>query len=208
MHVASVNVKLPPPGGTAIDKQPTPGPVAVTAAGLAGDGVGNRRHHGGPDQAVYAYGTPDYAWWESELGRPLAPGTFGENLTIAGLESATLTVGDRLVTAGAVVLEVTSPRLPCATLAARMGDDDFIRRFRAGRRPGVYLRVLTPGTIAAGEAVTVQPTAPGGLMVLELQDLFYARDLQRPAIERALAAPIDIRSRTSLERRLARVATS
>ena len=121
MRVVSVNVKLPPRGGTAIDKQPQAGPVAVTVDGLAGDGVGNKRHHGGPDQAVYAYGTPDYAWWEAELGRPLAPGTFGENLTIEGLESAELAIGDRLVAAG-VTLEVTSPRIPCATLAARMDD--------------------------------------------------------------------------------------
>ena len=100
MRVVSVNVKVPPPGGTAIDKQPQAGPVAVTVDGLAGDGVGNTKHHGGPDQAVYAYGTPDYAWWEAELGRPLAPGTFGENLTIDGLESAGLAIGDRLVADG------------------------------------------------------------------------------------------------------------
>ena len=85
MHVVSVNVKLPPAGGgTAIDKQPAAGPVAVTADGLEGDGVGDTEHHGGPDQAVYAYGTADYTWWAHELGRSLPPGTFGENLTIDG----------------------------------------------------------------------------------------------------------------------------
>ena len=202
MRIASVNVKLPPPGGTAIDKQPQTGPVAVTVDGLAGDGVGDTRHHGGPDQAVYAYGTPDYAWWEAELHRPLAPGTFGENLTIEGLESAGLAIGDRLV-AGDVTLEVTSPRIPCATLAARMDDKGFIRRFRDARRPGVYLRVIEPGAIAVGDEVTVQPGART-MTVLELQDLFYAKGVAADRIERALQEPIDIRSRRDLERRLTR----
>jgi MOSC domain-containing protein YiiM len=202
MRIVSVNVKLPPPGGTAIDKQPTAGRVAVTAAGLVGDGVGNRRHHGGPDQAVYAYGTPDYAWWAVELGRPLPPGTFGENLTVDGLESATLAVGDRLVIR-AVTLEVTSPRIPCATLAARMGDDAFIGRFRAARRPGVYLRVIEPGDVAVGDEVTLE-RREAGLPVLELQALHYDKKASRTAVERALRSPIDIRSRRSLERRLAR----
>lgn len=202
MRVVSVNVKLPPAGGTAIDKQPQAGPVAVTVDGLAGDGVGDTRHHGGPDQAVYAYGTPDYAWWETELGRPLPPGTFGENLTIEGLESAALAIGDRLVAAG-VTLEVTSPRIPCATLAARMDDAGFIRRFRDARRPGVYLRVLEPGTIGEGDAVRLERAA-GSLSVLDLQDLHYDKKAPATVLERALNEPIDIRTRRAFERRLAK----
>ena len=159
----------------------------MTVDGLAGDGVGNRRHHGGPDQAVYAYGTPDYAWWEAELGRPLGPATFGENLTIDGLESAALAIGDRLVAAG-VTLEVTSPRIPCATLAARMDDPGFIRRFHDARRPGVYLRVLEPGEIGAGDEVALERAPKGALTVLELQDLYYDRKAPADAIERALRA--------------------
>jgi MOSC domain-containing protein YiiM len=204
MRLVSVNVRLPPAGGTAIDKQPVTGPVAVTVDGLAGDGVGNRKHHGGPDQAVYAYGTTDYAWWEHELGRSLVPGTFGENLTIDGLESGPLDIGDRLLV-GDVVFEVTAPRIPCATLAGRMGDDRFIRRFRDARRPGVYLRVLMGGHVAAGDRVTLERAPAASLPLLELQDLFYDRDADRSRVERALNAPIDIRSRHVLERRLSTV---
>ncbi len=202
MRLVSVNVALPPTGGTAINKQPASGPVAVTSDGLEGDGVGDTKHHGGPDQAAYAYGTTDYAWWEQELGRPLRPGTFGENLTIEGLESATLEVGDRIVV-GKVVFEVTSPRIPCATLARRMDDPTFIRRFRGARRPGLYLRVLMPGAIAAGDTVTVERAPSGSLPVLELFDLHYDKQAERGRIERALNAPIDVRSRKVLEARLA-----
>ena len=56
------------------------------------------KNHGGPDQAVYVYGGADYAWWSAELEQELAPGTFGENLTISDLESAPLAIGDRLHT--------------------------------------------------------------------------------------------------------------
>jgi MOSC domain-containing protein YiiM len=202
VRLTSVNVALPV-NGTAIAKQPVEGPVAVTAEGLAGDGVGSPKHHGGPDQAVYAYGTVDYAWWSAELGRELAPATFGENLTIEGLESARCAIGDRLAI-GTALFEVTAPRIPCGTLARRMGDKRFIGRFRDARRPGLYLRVLRPGEVAGGDDVTLTPAPPGALPLLELQDLFYTRHVPRARIERALAAPVAIRDRHYLERRLAK----
>jgi len=99
-------------GKTGIYKEPCESPVYVGALGLTGDAVCDTKNHGGPDQAVYLYGTPDYAWWAAELGAELEPGTFGENLTIAGLESAAAWVGDRL-RIGDVLLEVTAPRIPC-----------------------------------------------------------------------------------------------
>src|SRR4051794_38830966 len=107
---------------TAILKRPVAGPVEVGQLGLAGDEVASKKHHGGPDQAVYVYGTDDYAWWGRELGEELAPATFGENLTVEGLRSAELRIGDRLEVGDSVVLEVTAPRIPCETLAGRMED--------------------------------------------------------------------------------------
>src|SRR5215813_9955825 len=79
---------------TMIDKRPVEGPVAVSApgpkgtgeVGLAGDRVCDVKHHGGPDQAIYAYAREDLDWWEAELARPLHNGMFGENLTTAGLD--------------------------------------------------------------------------------------------------------------------------
>jgi MOSC domain-containing protein YiiM len=144
---------------------------------------------------------PDYAWWEGELDRRLPPATFGENLTITDLHSSLCAVGDRL-RIGTVLFEVTAPRIPCETLARRMGDPGFIRRFREARRPGVYLRVLEQGVVTPGDPVTYEPAPAGALSILELQDLFYARDAPAPELERALAAPIDVRSRRQLVRRL------
>ena len=72
---------------TAIVKTPAGGPVALRGVNFAGDDQADRRVHGGPDKAVYAYAAEYYAWWEGELGTPLAPGTFGENLTTAGVDA-------------------------------------------------------------------------------------------------------------------------
>jgi MOSC domain-containing protein YiiM len=104
---------------TGIFKLSTDKPVKVTQPGLEGDVILSRKHHGGPDQAIYDYGAVDYEWWSRELGKEISPGTFGENLTISELESAHFNVGDALHI-GDVILQVTAPRIPCGTFAARM----------------------------------------------------------------------------------------
>src|SRR4051812_8193344 len=166
MLLVSVNVARPQRlvlGGrvrrTAIAKQPVDGPVAVGALGLDGDEVGSTKHHGGRDQAVYVYSLDDYAWWAGELGRALAPATFGENLTVQGLRSGELAVGDRLQVGQAVELEVTAPRIPCQTLAGRMADPGFVKRFAAAERPGAYARVLRTGRVRVGDVVQLRPAS-------------------------------------------------
>jgi MOSC domain-containing protein YiiM len=181
-------------GQTGIYKQPVAAPIRITALGLEGDAVCDVKHHGGVDQAVYVYGEPDYGWWSNELGRELHPGTFGENVTISGLESAALSIGDRLHT-GEVILEVTAPRIPCATLAARMGDPQFVKRFRHAERPGLYCRVIREGHIQAGEPVWLELYAGETITVLEMFRDFYDRDWDEARLRRHLAAPIAIRDR-------------
>jgi MOSC domain-containing protein YiiM len=130
---------------TAIVKRPRTGPVHAGRLGLEGDEQGDRRVHGGVDKAVYLYTAEHYDFWRGELGEPqLSPGTFGENLTVAGLDETRLHIGDELAIGGAR-FQVSEPRLPCATLAARMGRPDMQKRFVASERPGVYLRVLVEG---------------------------------------------------------------
>ncbi len=201
MEIISVNVGRPrrietakSTDTTGIYKLPVAAPARVTALGLEGDAVCDVENHGGVDQAVYVYGEPDYAWWAQELGRELPPGTFGENLTISGLESALLSIGDRLH-ADEVILEVTAPRIPCATLAARMGDPQFVKRFRHAERPGVYCRVIREGAIRAGEAIRYEPYTGDTVGVLEMFRDFYGREWDEARLRRHLAAPIAIRDR-------------
>lgn len=148
---------------TGIFKEPASGAVAVGPLGLNGDRIVDTKYHGGPDKAVYGYCAEDYAWWEGQLGKPLPPGTFGENLTLSGLDLAGARAGD-VLRAGEVRLQAVSPRIPCATLAARMGEAGFAKRFQQAERFGVYFRVLTPGTVRAGDAASWESRGEGTLI--------------------------------------------
>src|SRR5206468_6337225 len=152
---------------TGIFKEPAPGAVRVGPLGLEGDRIVDRRYHGGPDKAVYGYAREDYAWWEKELGRPLPAGTFGENLTLEGLELEGTRAGD-ILAAGTARLQAVSPRIPCRTLAARMGDPRFARRFQQAARFGVYFRVLTPGDVKAGDEARWESRSADGDLIVEL----------------------------------------
>src|SRR5215207_18307 len=208
MQLLSVNLGKPrvmmngkSSGETGIYKRPQVGAVRVMPLGLEGDTVRDLENHGGLDQAVYVYGMPDYDWWTDTLGDVLEPGTFGENLTISDLESAALSIGDRLCV-GEVLLEVTAARIPCATLAVRMDDPTFIKRFRRAERPGVYCRVIEAGSVRAGDPVTLQPYEGEKVSVIEMFRLFYERDPDEEDLLRALASPLAFRARRDIEERL------
>ncbi len=114
----------------------------------------DRRAHGGPDKAVYAYAVEDYKWWQTQLDRPLQYGEFGENLTTEGIDVTNALVGERWQI-GSVLLEVSEPRVPCWRLGVRMGDATFPRRFAQAGRPGTYLRIIKEGNLGAGDAIRV-----------------------------------------------------
>lgn len=206
--VRSVNIGVPrtipsKSAKTGIYKEPVASAM-LTAQGVAGDAVLNRKHHGGVDQAVYLYFVDDYAWWEAELGTRLSPGAFGDNLTIDGVEGRTVAVGDRFGI-GAAVLEVTSHRTPCNVLGLRMGDRGFVKRFQRAGRPGAYCRVLVPGAVMPGDRVV--RTAYGGerISVAELMALDGVRELDPGFMRRALTTPVHHKMRSDYEARLARL---
>jgi MOSC domain-containing protein YiiM len=160
-RVVSVNVGRPAPLATgrrvvpsAIGKAPVEGPVAARGVNLEGDDQADRRVHGGPEQAVYAYASEDTAWWSEQLGRPLGAGVFGENLTLAGVDVSGARIGERW-RIGTTELRVTAPRVPCFKLGAVMGDQRFLRRFLHAGRPGAYLAIVREGELRGGDAVHV-----------------------------------------------------
>ncbi len=212
MHVVSVNVgeEQPirhgkPSGKTGIYKTPRAEPVLVTPLGLEGDAIVDTENHGGLDQAVYVFTVPDYAWWSAHIARPLEPGTFGENLTLSALESATLNVGDRL-RVGEILLEITAPRIPCVTIAARMEDAQFVKKFRYAEKPGVYCRVIETGYVRVKDAVTLIPYQGPAVGVLELFRGFYnKKQLTEHELRRFLAVPIQDKGRPHYEQMLTSV---
>ena len=188
-------------GKTGIYKRSVNLPVYITYNGLVGDVVCDVENHGGVVQAVYVYGTPDYLWWSTMLGRELPPGTFGENLTITELESAHICVGDRLHISS-VILQVTAPRIPCVTLGRRMNDPTFVKRFREAERPGVYCRVLRDGYVQTDDTVRHEPYHGEPITVIELFRDFFAAERSEATLRRHLAAPIAIRDRVEKESQL------
>jgi MOSC domain-containing protein YiiM len=173
--VRSVNVGTPRPrewaeiGRTAIEKHSVAGPVRVTTLGLEGDQVGDTVHHGGIDQAVYAFGREDLDRWVEVLGAPLADGMFGENLTTSGIDVNEAEIGERW-RIGSALFEVASVRIPCNDFKGWMGESGFdnarwVKRFTSVGRPGPYLRVLDEGTLQAGDALLVEHRPGHGVTV-------------------------------------------
>jgi MOSC domain-containing protein YiiM len=151
-------------GVSAIDKRPAdrpvmvrdPGPKGSGDGGLVGDSHGDARHHGGHDQAAYAYAREDLDAWQADLGVPLASGVFGENLTTVGLDVTGARTGEHWRIGERVLLQVTVPRIPCRTFAGWMRRHGWIKTFTERGVPGAYLRVLEPGWIRAGDPIVVE----------------------------------------------------
>ena len=153
-------------GRTGIDKRPVAGRVRATTYGLAGDSILDKRHHGGRDQAAYAYAREDAAFWAAELDRDIQPGNFGENLSTVGIAVTDAVIGERWAI-GDAVFEVSAPRLPCRVFAGFWGVPDLIKRFTDHGAPGAYLRVIVEGEVGAGDRIAVISRPGHGLTVGE-----------------------------------------
>jgi MOSC domain-containing protein YiiM len=150
---------------TGIDKVAVTEPVMVRApgpmhgglgSGLVGDTIGNPKFHGGDDQAVYAYAREDLDAWEIQLQRTLINGNFGENLTTSGVDVTALRIGERWrVGTDGLVLEVSAPRTPCRTFQAFLNLSHWMKTFIQAGKPGAYFRVISPGTVRAGDAIAI-----------------------------------------------------
>jgi MOSC domain-containing protein YiiM len=171
------------PARTAIHKRPAAGPVRVGILGLEGDEYADKEHHGGEDQAVYAYAREDLDWWVERLGRELSNGQFGENITTMGLDITGAVIGEKWQI-GTAVVQITSPRIPCITFQSWMGEDHWVRRFAAARRPGAYLRVVTPGMVSAGDGAKVVGRPAASVTLAESMLAYYGdHDVMRRLLE-------------------------
>jgi MOSC domain-containing protein YiiM len=207
MRVLSVNVGRPRPNPwkpvalTGIDKRPVreavtvtaPGPKGTGAVGVAGDRVYDVKHHGGPDQAVYAYAREDLDAWQDELGLRLSNGVFGENLTTAGIDVNGALIGERWRVGPDLILEASCPRIPCGTFQGWLARAGWIKQFTAAALPGAYLRVIEPGQVQAGDAVVIEHR-PGHDVTVAIT--FRALTTEPDLLPRLLAAgalPDDIK---------------
>ncbi|HXM75453.1 MAG TPA: MOSC domain-containing protein [Thermoanaerobaculia bacterium] len=194
-RLLSVNLAVPgmlrSPGGrlvpSGIFKVPADGPVALSRESLEGDVQVDRRYHGGPEQAVYAYASEHAAHWSRELetADPLPPGFFGENFTTENLLEDGVAIGD-VYRVGAALVAVTRPRSPCFKLGLRVGSPRFLRTFLGSGRLGFYLRVLEEGDVQAGDLIERIGRDSRLVFVSELVRLLYSRPVDPAAVQRAL----------------------
>jgi MOSC domain-containing protein YiiM len=161
--IKSVNLSTNAASRTGIDKRPVaesvevraPGPKGIGGSGLVGDRIHKLEHHGGDDQAVYAYAREDLDLWAAELGRPLTDGMFGENLTTAGIDVTNALIGERWRIGDQLVLEVSVPRIPCSVFATWLDERGWVKTFTQRAIPGAYLRVIVPGMVRPGDPVVI-----------------------------------------------------
>ena len=170
---------------SAIDKRPAAGPVTIGPLGLEGDEIADAEHHGGLDQAVYAYAAEDLQWWALDLERELEPGQFGENLTTSGLDVQGSRLGDRW-RVGTAVLEVCDVRIPCSVFQGFLDEPQWVKRFTSRGVPGAYLRVVEPGVVTAGDHIDVLERRTHDLTVAMA---FRALTTQRDLLPDLLAEP-------------------
>lgn len=161
-------------GRSGIDKRPSaepidlaePGADSGSGSGVVGDLVVDTRHHGGRDQAVYAFDVEDLRYWSQRLGNDLVPGNAGENLTVAGCDASTAVIGQRW-RVGSAVLRVTAPRVPCRVFAGYWDMPNLVKIFSEYGRTGAYLAVEQRGRVTAGDVVEVLVTPEHGVTVAD-----------------------------------------
>ena len=195
MIVESLNIGLPKKENfygkeiiTGIRKQPVAGSLHLGKLGFENDGVGDLKHHGGDDKAVCVYSLDHYPYWEDALGIRLPVAAFGENLTVSNLHEDDICIGD-IFQLGTAVVQVSQPRQPCRTLAARYGRDDLVKLVVDSGRTGFYFRVLEEGIVEKGAELIFKERAPRSVSVSFANRIYHHDRKNCAGIEKVLAAP-------------------
>ena len=195
MIVESLNVGLPKkeifdgkPITTGICKKPVSGQVTLGALGFEGDGVGDTKNHGGPDKAICVYSLDHYPFWEKTLGIKVPAAAFGENLSVSNLKEDDVCIGD-IFLLGTAAVQISQPRQPCKTLAARYGRNDLAKLVVNSGFTGFYFRVLQEGIVEMGTPLVLMEKDPQEISVAFANRIFHHDRKNREGIESVLAIP-------------------
>ena len=188
---------------TAFHKSPVTGPALFAQDKITGDEQGDRRHHGGRDQAALAYSLDHHPAWKEDYGIDEIPfGAFGENLCVRGATDSDVCVGD-VWQIGNVRLVVTKPRQPCSTFARCWRRPDLVERVIATRSGGWYLRILVAGSVEAPHAIELIERPSPKWTIARLMEAYYERkDDKQVASELAQLEALSMSWREAFAKRM------
>lgn len=195
MVIESLNIALPVEENfygktiiTGIRKRPVSGPVRLGLTGFEGDGVADKKNHGGTDKAVCVYSMDHYGYWEEILGIMMPPAAFGENFTVSCLNEDDICIGD-IFQVGAAIVQISQPRQPCKTLAARYGRNDMVKMVVGSGRTGFYFRVIEEGPVKKGDTLVLREKDPLRITVSFANNIYHHDKKNSEAIKRILSLP-------------------
>jgi len=166
---------------SSIDRDQVTGPVELEIRGFKGDKA-TQAYHGTLDQAVCCHFLEHYNFWQEQYGLDLGPGDVGENLTLASIHEADVCIGD-IYQLGTARVQISAPRSPCSTQARHVRRADWVKLTLKELRTGIYMRVLEPGTLQAGDAFAlVERPNPEGTILAFNRCYYQAFDQQTAAM--------------------------
>ncbi|PLX50907.1 MAG: MOSC domain-containing protein [Desulfobulbaceae bacterium] len=171
---------------TGIGKEAVTSPLFLGRTGFNGDDVHNKKYHGGPDKAVCFYSYDHYDFWARLLGHPMPPAAFGENITVTGLSEDIVAIGD-IYHLGSALVQISQPRRPCHTLAARHQRADLVKLVIKHGFSGWYGRVVEEGEVGPGSRISLFQADPHHVTIRMANTIFYHDKDNLPELEKLVA---------------------
>jgi MOSC domain-containing protein YiiM len=147
------------------------GPIVLEQRGLVGDQA-TQPYHGTLETAVCCHFLDHYRFWQERYGIVLEPGNVGENWALEHITEAEVCIGD-IYRVGTALVQVSAPRSPCENQARRIGRADWVKLTLQELRTGIYLRVLAPGVMQAGDAFQLTERLNPGKTIPMLNRCWY-----------------------------------
>lgn len=132
-------------------KKSNPKGLKIEKLRVLEDEFASPEFHGRPHSVVYAFSWPALQAYGKLIGfNAIEMGAVGENLSLSELDETQVKVGDQFQI-GEVILQATSPRIPCSKLNFRFQNKLAQKLFIQHGKPGVYFQVLKSGVLQSGQ---------------------------------------------------------